>query len=381
MVPVKDIRFEATEADNAVLEAHRQRPPVCSAPSLIWHIAVTPERDKDPQGALVDSEYNEKISNWQTSINQSLSLLRKFSLGNTDNYVDMQEINGLNSLNTPVQQFPLSWAGLDIDVLIEIHFDFVSFTFILDLARQINQSAPSRRLQSLKAYINSVQSDDNSNSDSEAQYLLEDFWLEFRIAILRNGGKSETDNLFPGIPFAKFFGLVLEERLPHASENEDFERFDTSSDSNPNAVAILKKRWPFILAANASADDRDLVACAMLGKRAIYVTAMGARTPRYVLPRHYSDVQAVRYLILVPPQSNRFQIGRLVEHINTMGTFRLIALKEFALFRQMGTRIRLYGHLMDAASEQFNTLIRIQQRGFSAPPDMGELDWTKPSYA
>jgi uncharacterized membrane-anchored protein len=118
----------------------------------------------------------------------------------------------------------------------------------------------------------------------------------------------------------------------------------------------------------------------MLGKRAIYVTAMGAQTTKsFMQPRHYSDVQPVRYIILVRKNADKYQIGRLVEHINTMGTFRLIALKELALFRQMGTSIRIYGHTIDEASKKFNELVSQKTPPGRLPdPEIPDFVWNAP---
>lgn len=377
-----DIVFKANEADNAILEAHRQRPPVCSAPSLVWHLAVAPEVGRDPQGARTESGYNILLEKWQIGINKTIQCLSKLTYDKENGFplVELDSVDGLFSVNAPIQQFIATWGEIQIQVLIEVHFDFVTFTFIVDL-RGHEPNKNQENLRNIKNFIANVQSVENFGLEEEAQYLFEGFWLEFRRECLAASGLKETDNMFPGLPFAKFFGLILEEEIQEKWDNSD--RFDREGDLNPNATALLKSRWPFVIAANASADDRDIVTSFMLGKRAIYVTAMGARTKKsFLAPRHYSDVQAVRYIIFVRSGADKYQLGRLIEHINTMGTFRLAALKEFSLFRQIGTKIRIYGHLMDEASNKFNELIKNQNPEDSVPehsePDTMTVDWTAP---
>jgi hypothetical protein len=371
-----DNLYSAALADANVSEAHRQRPPVCGAPALIWHIAVAPYERRDPQGASTPSDYNAKLSVWVDEINTTIKRLAALDPNATGVELtqDKEPRDGLMNVTRPISQFDIRWNGLKIQCLIEGHYDFVAFSFLVDLSSQGGASADSELASQLRESISAAQASEDGGKYSEAaKYLFDDFWMSLRDAALTNAGLSVDHNLLPGRPFAKFSGLILEEDVAEEASADDGarpdDRFDPPGDNDHNARAIIRARWPFVIQANAAADERDIVACGMLGKRAIYITAMGAMTAQTTpssepAQKTYADVRPVRYIFMVRRSPDRLQLGRLIEHINTMGTFRLMALKELSLFRQVGTSVRIYGHLVDAASEQFNALLIHQEDDF-----------------
>jgi hypothetical protein len=160
---------------------------------------------------------------------------------------------------------------------------------------------------------------------------------------------------------------------------QTFPTFDPNG-AEPNAV--LKAFWPFLRRVTPGADYRDFTACGVMDWRALYITALGSssqydlnaeREPAIsdkdekdiiahvrrdngasqedtqIRPRVGRDGKnhPVRYLFLTKCDPHPRQIGRIVERINTMGTLRLFALKDWAAIKDADPFIRMLGQELD----------------------------------
>lgn len=226
-----------------------------------------------------------------------------------------------------------------------------------------------------------------------ADYLYDGLWNEFCAAF---GIENASFSGKYGKIFANFRGLVVptagcdpktlfdygeavHQRLLE-SENpglRPLERFD-SSEEEPNAV--VKAYWPFVRRFNYGADYRDWIACTIFKKRAIFLTSLGSpsqfeyaeegKLERDVpasesLPPPfrrddpanesvdyddeapttvYRDRPApFRELYLTKYQPHPAQLGRMMERFNSLGTYRLYALKNAAIVKDAGNHVRMYG--------------------------------------
>jgi hypothetical protein len=165
----------------------------------------------------------------------------------------------------------------------------------------------------------------------------------------------------------------------------------------PNAVA--KAYWPLTRRITPRADFRDHVACGVMDWRAIYITDTGAysqyvagqerpasqteeegeaaiRVPLHLLSEAEKPLAAVvgpfdsqvrkrvgarpgnnhpvRYLLLTKHEPNPREIGRIAECINTMGTARLYAFKDWATLRDADPHLRLLGQELDRLARQWS---------------------------
>jgi hypothetical protein len=162
---------------------------------------------------------------------------------------------------------------------------------------------------------------------------------------------------------------------------QTFPVFD-AKEAEPNAV--LKAFWPFVRRITIGADYRDFIACGVMDYRALYVTALGSSSQyekntehhsgisdkeekdveRHVqndgeASRLYADTQIrrrvgrsgnnhpVRYLLLTKCDPHPRQVGRILERINTMGTLRLFALKDWSAIKDADPFIRMLGQELD----------------------------------
>lgn len=224
-------------------------------------------------------------------------------------------------------------------------------------------------------------------------YLYSELWGEFCDIV----GGGELATLKACRVFANFRGLVMstdglaeavaERPFPGSSGAQPFPRFAGNggvdhegggSPSEPNeANAVVKAFWPFVRRTIGDADRKEFVACGVMGWRALYVTTLNcppsfewpeeARGPETEIPSsQLPDVSdfppagpqgqvPVHYLLITKGEPHRRQIGRIVERINSMGTMRLIALRDYSIIRDASTQIQLRGLELDRMMRRWST--------------------------
>jgi hypothetical protein len=57
--------------------------------------------------------------------------------------------------------------------------------------------------------------------------------------------------------------------------------------------------------------------------------------------------EPVHYLLITKGEPHRRQVGRIIERVNSMGTMRLIALRDYSIIRDASTHIQLHGQELD----------------------------------
>ena len=70
----------------------------------------------------------------------------------------------------------------------------------------------------------------------------------------------------------------------------------------------------------------------------------------------------MRYLLLTKHAPHPRQIGRIAERINTMGTMRLYALKDWAAMRNADAYIRIFGQELDQITKNWGSDRQADQR-------------------
>jgi hypothetical protein len=401
-----DLLQDRHARDLLVREAHGIPVPVLSSPALIWHLALWPTSKKfgpqgeviageDPQDSKSEAEYAEKDAAWIDGINRTIGKIehgrRNDGCQSPAQILLTTDYSGFPSVSKSSCEISISWRGIEIDVIVNIYYDFVTFSFFLDikknrLARQTSPERSSEHLfERVCAAVDAATSAATSRAKqikagnlsdlvpelmeeaertapaaavrerpeaAAADLLFREFWEEnFAEDIALSGEPSEP--LFPGEAFAKFFGIVMP-----FEDGRESQTFDEIGDDDLNARLAIQSYWPFIRQANHQPDDRHFIACSMLDKRALYITAMGAQAIASEKFPSSIEIQPVAYVILVRPNADPHQTGRLVEHINSLGTMRLIALKEIGLLRRLGTIIRIFGHRLDEIATSFTRVLK-----------------------
>jgi hypothetical protein len=219
-----------------------------------------------------------------------------------------------------------------------------------------------------------------------------------------------------GEVFANFRGLVMSTagmrttappQIPQGAETASvgtapFASFSADPRFGADGVeanAVAKAYWPLVRRITPRADFRAHVACGVMDWRAIYMTDTGAhshyvagqerppsldgegeasiRVPLHLLSDAEKPLAAVagpfdsqvrkragaragnnhpvRYLLLTKHEPHPREIGRIAECINTMGTVRLHAFKDWAAVRDADPHLRLIGQELDRIGRQWSS--------------------------
>ena len=238
-----------------------------------------------------------------------------------------------------------------------------------------------------------------------------DIWEAFSVEM---GCRLEDISGTRGEVFANFRGLIMSTRgmpdnraayVPDEHETNSvgtvpFTNFSGNARFNEDGAepnAVVKAFWPVIRRVTPRADFREFIACGVLNWRAIYITALGSssqyverqerepslteegeasiRVPKHLLADDEKPLAAaagpfdslvqkragtrsgnnhpVRYLLLTKHEPHPRQIGRIAERINTMGTMRLYALKDWAAVRNADPYIRILGQELDEITKNW----------------------------
>lgn len=90
---------------------------------------------------------------------------------------------------------------------------------------------------------------------------------------------------------------------------------------------------------------KELVACSMLRGRYVYLSTLGARDDEKYVAEGTSN--SVKFVLLGITDSDKYQLGRLLERIHTIGASRLAALKNLDRIRNIGRRVQAMGLELD----------------------------------
>lgn len=207
-------------------------------------------------------------------------------------------------------------------------------------------------------------------------YLYQEIWMRFVSEILNSDraihgtghaidipgsvseqykARSERSKL--GGIFADFRGLVFNERHPdekiatgdflqlpgwHVSElrSTAVPLREISSDDGAQLTYSL---WPLLtIEDKVDLKKYEFTVSRMLGSRALYITALGAQPSPYLDSSLDSgdDRQLPVFYLAYFTTFNRWQIGRLIDRINHLGTVRIAAIQQSEKLREKGTELQ-----------------------------------------
>jgi hypothetical protein len=460
-------------------EGHERPTPIFGAPTLVWHLGISPHWfDERPEKEtrveklhdILAEEYEAIRDGFFKGVNRLLELLQEraaFPQSKAPQKFDpncipppwprKRERRGEPFLVTdPADiRFTLWWSDsnekpdthpsedtLRIKVHAAAHRDFATVSFYLDAGKPWSgpqgfrgQFASGERRHRIFSEAENIQricegrlrpggdgvrwvdeeilpEEGVSEQDARtlmaaSRYLYSEIWDQFCSAfgisdLSKLLGETEDGKelLGGGRIFANFRGLVLAtsglsdpgHKLSASAGTRPFPRFAGNGGIDPDgassieeeneANAVVKAFWPFIRRITPFADQREFIACGVMGWRAIYVTALGSPRafdwmeegagaesviPAGHLPETLIDASGrydslsgkngegpLRYLFLTKGEPHRRQIGRIVERINAMGTLRLVALRDWTIVRDASTQIQLRGLELDTIMKRWS---------------------------
>ena len=161
--------------------------------------------------------------------------------------------------------------------------------------------------------------------------------------------------------FADFRGLILPAHKDIPTLNEGF----LSNRFSMDDYELLRRNWPVVKAneyqqpadSNSYFSANDIIACGMGARSSteindgagIYVSSLGQQNKNDVSPSE-REKAPVRYLLLAKNRNYR-QIGRLVDRVERLGCYRLLALRDVDKLRKIGSKIQIIGEAVDRLGE------------------------------
>jgi Protein of unknown function (DUF3422) len=274
--------------------------------------------------------------------------------------------------------FSFDWWGARCTLRMEQHTEYTTLSCSISLWRS-TLTTPTSKLDAIPPVLVALNKL-NHLTQSKTYYsrrryaplyraLYTTIWDKFYEQILA-AGPSRKRHL--GKVFADFRGLVLARQDPsrkkppvdpnllfhppglptatlHSSpagtERYRFEPFRPK----PRWAEIVDHLWRFLTVANGTLElsRQEFTACRMLGGNALYVSALGAQPPTPPA----NNMRVPLYYLVYANTHNHWQIGRLVDQMQHLGTVRLATTVEFEELRTASYELRaLEGALNSAPS-------------------------------
>ena len=393
-----DFRY-SEQYDGLNSEAHRSPAQPCGAPALTRHIAFWPTPDKTKYSSVSEatSAFENRRWTWFKQIDElAKDFLDKIPDADYRGPLEKeetrfitnatwQELAKKSSLSFRIDRsslyFNFAWLGHLVKVQILPHNEYATITIVVDLSKgskSYNGSDTiSQKFRALRSLFDGTPQNESDRVDL-AKFFYEDVWRDFdecfSLALsprtqgttteipdnAKDAGSEINAKDVGSEIFADFRGLVLysgQEDQLHSVEASTGEPRTGSGeviafDAATEAIC-LKRIWPIVEAASggqAVVRELEFTACSMLDRRAIYISSLGSRpisakgtiSPPVNLP--------VRYTLAINGFSggfDRWQLGRLVHRIHTLGTLRLIALRDFKTIRLANPNVMILGRRLD----------------------------------
>lgn len=165
------------------------------------------------------------------------------------------------------------------------------------------------------------------------------------------------------------------------------------------ANAVIKAFWPFFRLANPLADDEEVMACGIMNWRALFIsnplaarlppeqartalstpatpTSAGERAAADRITDHFDDLwptadpaiidQEDEFILLTKHEPHPRQLGRIIERLNALATYRAFALKEWNQVLDVDDIIRDSGEDLNKITEMWEAKRRQIQAAFKS---------------
>lgn len=162
--------------------------------------------------------------------------------------------------------------------------------------------------------------------------------------------------------FADFRSVILPSDFPHNVRDalDKQSSIDMARRFKPKeARAIMTKLGTFL--EQDSGARAELSGTLFLNKRAIYASSYGSAAERL----HFGPGRSARYVMVAQP-GTRWQLGRLVERLNILGTYRLAAIRNLSQLNEVSEAIRAVGRDVDVLQRTGRRSPRQENEAFDA---------------
>ncbi len=361
-------------------EAHKRGAFAVGAPSLSWHLAlfVTDEKDSNKVFDVID---HKKVA--QISERFFVSIL-----DGIDVECDYEEIKqaAYESANAsgPKVLF-LSINDILLKVAVTPHSDHFTLTVVVDLSKSAHVNIrtsgdiPEDKVLRLRVEGNSFathiqhkyltyakfadeEGSINEIAATEAKYYLQNgIWERVSSLILKNTllfvpAKSCIAEHYRYRIFADFRGVLVNCRemrqllqTTRSSQKNNLVGNDGWFNEKGKHLAGLRSILPLINLGDKTFNYKELIGCTLFRDRAVYLSPLGA-PPVYSGARY--DNNRPLYFAVAVHENNRWQNGRIIHRLNTLGTLRLLALKDYNKLKEASDKIREVGQDLDRTARE-----------------------------
>lgn len=287
------------------------------------------------------------------------------------------------------------WRGHLTKIKLECYTEYITITFFIDLSKKPDSEVSVENLekdltgqnfkllQTLLDEENSIINDKQKLQELKnlTSYLSDGVWNDFSDIFLKDCGiflqKKMANYYSPhafGLElgsevFADARGVIIlagregeihRNRIKKAAKDGDL----VASFSQEEQHLALSRLGPFIRqwsGGEAIARMLEFTCSTMFDDRAVVVTSMGNQFPygisQTIAKQELEEVhERLGYIILLNGLNanlgcvNRWQVGRLVHRINSIGTLRLFALRDLEKIRKASLELMITGRYLDAIS-------------------------------
>jgi len=201
-----------------------------------------------------------------------------------------------------------------------------------------------------------------SEMQPQARELFNDIWGKVDALFLSFAGvHGVSSSVAAGLPptkvklFADFRGVLL----PSSLRWEGYDKFQQFLEVRSYAPAegwkaVIKAIWPLLRSVESLEDadslsNKDVVACSLRNAGGAYLSTVGSS--HYSAPLARAEATPIKY-ILASNLSSRWENGRLVDDINRLGTYRLMAFRDYEKLRESGEHVRKSGAKLDEIAQR-----------------------------
>ena len=229
--------------------------------------------------------------------------------------------------------------GIYYRIRLELHLEYLTLTIVAEIDTSKHSQENNKLVISLKRILveRSELNDDKVSASreellaSDSKYVYEGFWEETNQAYVAKFFESYASRGYRANVFADFRAAIVAP-LPSADPAGEAARRFTLDQCREIADSAV----PF-MAATAPSSRPEFCASSFIGRRAVYLSSLGTRAPE-----GDNSPRPVKYLIITRG-GRKWQLGRLIERLNTMGTYRLAALRDLKALNEASDGVQRIG--------------------------------------
>lgn len=361
-------------------EAHKRSAFAVGAPALSWHLGVFATNEGNPEKISDVIDHREMA---QIAEHFFISVLDGIDVDHS--YVKNKEAAYKSSNSSGQKILFLSISDILLKIAVTPHSDHFTITIVVDLSKKAHvniktsSDIPEDKVIKLKdkdndkfskllknsynSYANHVAGRFSTEEETKrSKYFLQDGVWEivldhiFSKTFLYSNIRENIIGNYKLKIFADFRGFLINCRNMEELLQENINKISHGIVGNDgwfkekgNQIDGLNSIFSLFKIGDKTFNYKEIIGCTLFRNRAVYMSPLGAP------PVHSGAISENRrplYFAVAVHENNRWQIGRIIHRLNTLGTLRLLALRDFRKLKNASDRIREVGEDLDEAARE-----------------------------